>query len=189
MDMSMRAPYISMSEADDLPLLISDDLMWGALPCDAPKFVQEPKLNVVLDVSTLQVMCGKTELAKGGDYLLPNQSMHTSSSPASLLATNVCDKVSPLTLQMISNDGCKRSKSGLLFAEDGENMKTMSSANLLLQQFGGEGIVTGLQVNGSGNCSSSEDTNHSDAIEPMFEESMVKNCEFKLTLSNNNGSH
>ncbi|EAT47829.1 AAEL001056-PA [Aedes aegypti] len=28
--MSMRAPYISMSEVDDLPLLTSDDLMWGA---------------------------------------------------------------------------------------------------------------------------------------------------------------
>lgn len=31
-DLSMRAPYISMSEADDLPLLISEDLMWGAFP-------------------------------------------------------------------------------------------------------------------------------------------------------------
>lgn len=28
--LSMRAPYISMSEVDDLPLLTSDDLMWGA---------------------------------------------------------------------------------------------------------------------------------------------------------------
>lgn len=28
--MDLRAPYISMSEQDDLPLLISDDLMWGA---------------------------------------------------------------------------------------------------------------------------------------------------------------
>ncbi|GAB0087527.1 protein similar [Sergentomyia squamirostris] len=32
MDLTMRAPYISMSEADDLPLLISEDLMWGAFP-------------------------------------------------------------------------------------------------------------------------------------------------------------
>lgn len=30
LDLSMRAPYISMSEVDDLPLLTSDDLMWGA---------------------------------------------------------------------------------------------------------------------------------------------------------------
>ncbi|XP_055543814.1 protein similar [Wyeomyia smithii] len=32
LDLSMRAPYISMSEVDDLPLLTSDDLMWGAPP-------------------------------------------------------------------------------------------------------------------------------------------------------------
>lgn len=31
-EMDLRAPYISMSETDDLPLLISDDLMWGAHP-------------------------------------------------------------------------------------------------------------------------------------------------------------
>uniref|UniRef100_A0A182FL34 Uncharacterized protein n=1 Tax=Anopheles albimanus TaxID=7167 RepID=A0A182FL34_ANOAL len=30
LDLSMRAPYISMSEVDDLPLLTSDDLLWGA---------------------------------------------------------------------------------------------------------------------------------------------------------------
>uniref|UniRef100_A0AAG5CSU2 Uncharacterized protein n=1 Tax=Anopheles atroparvus TaxID=41427 RepID=A0AAG5CSU2_ANOAO len=29
-DLTMRAPYISMSEVDDLPLLTSDDLLWGA---------------------------------------------------------------------------------------------------------------------------------------------------------------
>lgn len=31
-EMDLRAPYIPMSEAEDLPLLISDDLMWGAHP-------------------------------------------------------------------------------------------------------------------------------------------------------------
>ena len=30
LDMTMRAPYISMCENDDLPLLTSDDLMWSA---------------------------------------------------------------------------------------------------------------------------------------------------------------
>lgn len=29
-DLSVKAPYISMSEGDDLPLLMSQDLMWGA---------------------------------------------------------------------------------------------------------------------------------------------------------------
>lgn len=32
LDLSMRAPYIPMNEADDLPLLLSEDLMWGAFP-------------------------------------------------------------------------------------------------------------------------------------------------------------
>lgn len=31
-ELSMRAPYISMSEGDELPLLMNDDLMWGAQP-------------------------------------------------------------------------------------------------------------------------------------------------------------
>lgn len=32
LDMTMRAPYISMSEASELPMLIAEDLMWGAQP-------------------------------------------------------------------------------------------------------------------------------------------------------------
>lgn len=32
LDMSMRAPYISMSESSELPMLIAEDLMWGAQP-------------------------------------------------------------------------------------------------------------------------------------------------------------
>jgi hypothetical protein len=31
-DLSMRAPYIPMGVGDDFPLLMSTDLMWGALP-------------------------------------------------------------------------------------------------------------------------------------------------------------
>lgn len=32
LDLNMRAPYISMSESAELPLLIAEDLMWGAQP-------------------------------------------------------------------------------------------------------------------------------------------------------------
>lgn len=32
LDMSLRAPYISMSESSELPMLIAEDLMWGAQP-------------------------------------------------------------------------------------------------------------------------------------------------------------
>lgn len=35
-DLSMRAPYIPMGVGDDFPLLISTDLMWGALPDKPP---------------------------------------------------------------------------------------------------------------------------------------------------------
>jgi hypothetical protein len=31
-ELAMRAPYISMSESSELPLLIAEDLMWGAPP-------------------------------------------------------------------------------------------------------------------------------------------------------------
>uniref|UniRef100_A0A336K5R8 CSON002255 protein n=1 Tax=Culicoides sonorensis TaxID=179676 RepID=A0A336K5R8_CULSO len=55
-DMDLRAPYIPMNEAEDLPLLVSDDLMWGAHPdtltkefknsmSNKQKTVQEPTLN------------------------------------------------------------------------------------------------------------------------------------------------
>lgn len=42
-DMDLRAPYISMSEQDDLPLLISDDLMWGAHPESVNTMAKELK--------------------------------------------------------------------------------------------------------------------------------------------------
>ncbi|XP_054264279.1 hypoxia-inducible factor 1-alpha-like isoform X2 [Macrosteles quadrilineatus] len=35
-DLSVKAPYISMSEGDDLPLLMSHDLMWGASTIPSP---------------------------------------------------------------------------------------------------------------------------------------------------------
>jgi hypothetical protein len=44
-DLSMRAPYIPMSEADDLPLLISDDLMWGAQPDEIKEAISQIKMN------------------------------------------------------------------------------------------------------------------------------------------------
>lgn len=55
-DLSMRAPYISMSEADDLPLLISDDLMWGAIPCEVSNFPNiESKLDVTVGMPNVRM--------------------------------------------------------------------------------------------------------------------------------------
>lgn len=177
MDLSMRAPYISMSEADDLPLLISEDLMWGALPttCDAPKFVQEPKMNVVVDVAAVQVVNGGNaagQVDKTGDFLL---------------SSNTQNEVLQQRQQQQSNS--RRRKSGGHFAADEEDQmrsaKAMPLVNLLLQPVSGEaaGALNGQQLiavvsNGSNSCSSTEDATHSDVIEPMFEEAMTKNCEW-----------
>lgn len=157
MDMSMRAPYISMSEADDLPLLISDDLMWGAQPCETTKFGQEPKLNVVVDVAHMQMMTTDSgaDLAKSGAYLLTGQSNSADSLDA------------------------KRRKGAA------EDAKTMPLASLLLQPVlvvdETQGPMTNLSSSSrsgaSSRCSSSDDTNQSDIVETMFDDSMAKNCE------------
>lgn len=187
MDLSMRAPYISMSEADDLPLLISEDLMWGALPCDAPKFMHEPKLNGIVDVQTMQV-ASHPQLAlasvKAGDFLLSNSNLNNSHSAASLATTIARDTVNP----------SRRRKATGLLSEDEDEVEELVDRNetgqersakpgLLLQVGGINGQMTAVgnnNNNSSSSCStssSSEDTNHSDCIEPMFDESLAKNCE------------
>lgn len=50
-EMMLRAPYIPMSEAEDLPLLISDDLMWGAHP---EMLTKEIKYNMSTIADTIQ---------------------------------------------------------------------------------------------------------------------------------------
>lgn len=46
-DLSMRAPYIAMNEADELPLLIAEDLMWGAQPEGLKDLKQAITLNLM----------------------------------------------------------------------------------------------------------------------------------------------
>jgi hypothetical protein len=47
LDMSMRAPYISMSESAELPMLMAEDLMWGA----QPDLKQTLNINKKLDLN------------------------------------------------------------------------------------------------------------------------------------------
>lgn len=47
LDLSMRAPYISMNESDELPLLIAEDLMWGAQPEGLKDLKQAISLNLM----------------------------------------------------------------------------------------------------------------------------------------------
>lgn len=184
MDLSMRAPYISMSEADDLPLLISEDLMWGALPCDAPKFMHEPKMNVAVDVQAMQVgSLANPELAlaspKAGDFLLSNaQNNHNNNNTVhvSLLTNNGSRDADPSLV--LGQSKRRKAVCEGVDVEEQENGKTMPLVSLLLQAVQGHG---GQMNTSSSSCStSSDDTNHSDIIEPMFDEALAKNCEFRV---------
>lgn len=60
-EMDLRAPYISMSETDDLPLLISDDLMWGAHPETVTLATKDIKMAAA--VKHQQQCCQESSLA------------------------------------------------------------------------------------------------------------------------------
>lgn len=172
MDMSMRAPYISMSEADDLPLLISEDLMWGALPCDGPKFQPEPKLNVIVDMATMQARQSLGQAlasVKAGDYLLSNGNPATTS-----LLSTVSDAEVSL---MLSSSSSSRKKSGVLLQEgEEEEERVKGQQQERVEQTNGKVIGMVLLQQGVGASSSScssEDTNQS-----IFDDSMTKNCEW-----------
>lgn len=185
MDLSMRAPYISMSEADDLPLLISEDLMWGALPCDAPKFMHEPKMNVAVDVQAMRLgSLANPELAlaspKAGDFLLSNAQNNQSNDNnvhVSLLTNNGSRDADPSLV--LGQSKRRKAVCEGIDVEDQENGKTMPMVSLLLQAVQGHGGQMNTTTSSS-SSTSSDDTNHSDIIEPMFDEALAKNCEFRM---------
>lgn len=75
LDMSLRAPYISMSESSELPLLISDDLMWGA----QPDIKQTLNINRSLD---------ETQSIKNNDQQFTLSSNATSKNTLSMFDSN-----------------------------------------------------------------------------------------------------
>lgn len=161
MDLSMRAPYISMSEADDLPLLISEDLMWGALPCDPNKVQPAAKFNgKLLDVAPSMQAANASQalgVSKACDYLLANNNV------AGLLPV----------VQTGNNNRRRKSAEEI----------TRANKTFLLQDSNAVGgiIVTPTASLHNSSCSSGEDTNQSsDMIEPLFEGTVTKNCEWNL---------
>ncbi|XP_021930800.1 endothelial PAS domain-containing protein 1-like isoform X2 [Zootermopsis nevadensis] len=86
-DLSMRAPYIPMGVGDDFPLLISTDLMWGALPDKPPlsktnsssknsSWYRTPNVPVTktnLSSSLAQLLCADNN-AQNSSRLLPIKS-------------------------------------------------------------------------------------------------------------------
>ena len=86
LDMSMRAPYISMSEASELPMLIAEDLMWGAQPDIKQTFNVGKKLELNLNNQSENVDNKTTQLQK--------------STMESSLASLLCSQLLQHQLQM-----------------------------------------------------------------------------------------
>lgn len=82
LDMSMRAPYISMSESSELPMLIAEDLMWGA----QPDLKQTLHVNKKVDLNTDNSQ-QDTRIKSNATYQLQKSTME--SSLASLLCNQL----------------------------------------------------------------------------------------------------
>ena len=83
LDLNMRAPYISMSESAELPLLIAEDLMWGA----------QPDLKQALNMSKKSEFMNQTQqlntFAKNNAYQQMMSKNQMESSLASLLCSTL----------------------------------------------------------------------------------------------------
>lgn len=86
LDMSMRAPYISMSESSELPMLIAEDLMWGAQPDLKQTLNVNKKLE--LNLSNQQEIVDSHVKTQTANASLPQKSS-MESSLASLLCSQL----------------------------------------------------------------------------------------------------
>lgn len=88
LDLSMRAPYISMSEADELPLLIAEDLMWGAQPEGLKEGLRDIKQQISLN---LMKDNGSNNMRNGNrnNYSEQSSKSHMESSLAALLCSTL----------------------------------------------------------------------------------------------------
>lgn len=78
-DLTMRAPYIPMSGGDDLPLLLSEDLMWGAFPEGLSLHKDIKAINYInqsskIDSSLAALLCGNTTIVQQSNQQSQQQS-------------------------------------------------------------------------------------------------------------------
>lgn len=85
LDMSMRAPYISMSESSELPMLIAEDLMWGAQP-DLKQCLNITTSNKKLEINQIP---GNFENQMKTNSAIHQQKSTMESSLASLLCSQL----------------------------------------------------------------------------------------------------
>lgn len=84
LDMSMRAPYISMSESSELPMLIAEDLMWGA----QPDIKQTLNMNKKMEINENNQLTENME-----SQIKPNTSYQQQRSMESSLAALLCSQL------------------------------------------------------------------------------------------------
>jgi hypothetical protein len=89
-ELAMRAPYISMSESSELPLLIAEDLMWGAPPDLKQSIKSEVNLNNTITLAPLALdESSKTRQTNFSQALQQPQKSTLESSLATLLCSQM----------------------------------------------------------------------------------------------------
>lgn len=92
LDMSMRAPYISMSESSELPMLIAEDLMWGAQPDLKQTLNVNKKAELNVNNANSLPDSVDSQLRTNGTYPVHNQ-QQTKSTMESSLAALLCNQL------------------------------------------------------------------------------------------------
>lgn len=92
LDMSMRAPYISMSESSELPMLIAEDLMWGAQPDLKQTLNVHRKADLAVNSANSLPDGVDSQLKANGTYPVHNQ-QQTKSTMESSLAALLCNQL------------------------------------------------------------------------------------------------
>ena len=119
LDMSMRAPYISMNESSELPMLIAEDLMWGA----------QPDLKDALNIT------GKSEINAETKCPETENTTKTKSMESSLAAL-LCNQLLQQQQQQQQMDQNKVSTSPnvqVQLLEQGGNLTIVNPSTLIIQ--------------------------------------------------------
>lgn len=126
LDMSTRAPYISMSESSELPMLIAEDLMWGA----QPDLKQALNINKKLELNVNCQPAGNTE------KLTYQQQKSMESSLASLL----CSQLMQHHQQQLHEHQLNHSEQQIILSQqaDDENVQILAQ--------GGDASIGGSSV-------------------------------------------
>lgn len=88
-ELAMRAPYISMSESSELPLLIAEDLMWGAPPDLKQSIKNEVNLNNTITLAPLVLDDKSRQTSNVSQALQQPQKQTLESSLATLLCSQM----------------------------------------------------------------------------------------------------